>query len=293
MYPLISSSRALFCTTHTCRIVSRSFGTSPFRAAATPNRTALITGAGRGIGRAIALRLASDGFNICVNDLQSNAESIEAVANEVRALGREALTTHCDVTKMSDIEETIRKSVEALGPLNVLVANAGIIQVKSLSDATEEDMQQIYGVNVYGVINSNIAAGKQFIKQGKGGKIINAASVAAYKTWPPLALYCSTKAAVRSLTQGFALELAKHEVTVNAYAPGNIDTKMWEKIDTEMATMTGMPRGQHWKEAAQTVALGKNGTPEDVAKLVSFLAGPDSDYMTGQTLVVDGGIVFA
>ncbi|KAG7095994.1 hypothetical protein E1B28_006677 [Marasmius oreades] len=270
MYPL---ARASFGAIRNCRNLSRGFSSSSFRAAATPNRAALITGAGRGIGRAIALRLASDGFNICVNDLPVNAESIEAVASEVRALGREAITTFCDVTKMSDVEETVRKSVEALGPLNVLVANAGIVQVQSLLDVTDAEMQQIYGVNVFGLINSNIAAGKQFMKQGNGGKIINAASIASFKSWPPL-------------------ELAQHKITVNAYAPGNIDTKMWEKIDADMSKINGLPIGGNWKAVEKLVALGKNGAPKDVSNVVAFLAGPDSDYMTGQTLIVDGGMWF-
>ncbi|KAF9256326.1 NAD(P)-binding protein, partial [Marasmius fiardii PR-910] len=253
----------------------------------------LITGSARGIGRGIALRLASDGFNICIADLRVNAELTSQVANEIRALGREAVTTVCDVTKMSDVEETVRKSVESLGPLSVFVANAGIARHSYLMDTTERDMRQMYETNVFGVINSNIAAGKQFIKQGGGGKIINAASVAAYKLVVLSALYSSTKAAVRSLTQGFALELAPHGITVNAYGPGYINTQMLQDIDAAYAKMTGSPPGDAIKAGEKIIALGKIGTAEDVSKVVSFLAGPDSDYMTGQTIVVDGGLVFA
>ncbi|KAF9264832.1 NAD-P-binding protein [Marasmius fiardii PR-910] len=278
MCPLFLPSRAL--VGGTCRSLGRGFCSSSSRAATVPNRTALITGAGQGIGRAIALRLASDGFNICVNDLPSNAEGTEAVANEVRALGREAITSFCDVTKMSEVEEAVRKSTENLGPLNVLVANAGIVQINPVLNVAEEEMKQIFGVNVFGVINSNIAAGKQFIKQGKGGKIINAASIRSYTSRPNLSLYCATKAAVRSLTQGFALELAKHNVTVNAYAPGIIDTKLWEKIDTELAKINGLAPRENWKAQVKNIALGRNGVPKDVSNLVSFLAGPDSDYIT-------------
>ncbi|KAL0573414.1 hypothetical protein V5O48_008536 [Marasmius crinis-equi] len=280
---------------------------------AATKRTALITGSGRGIGRAIALRLASDGFDICVNDLPSNAESIESVAKEVRALGREAFTTFCDVTKISQVEETVQKSVDALGPLNVMVANAGIVQIESLMDTTLEQMQQIYEINVFGVVYSNAIAGKQFIKQGTGGKIINAArfvtdfplssfkatpkrleySIASFRGNPPLALYCSTKAAVRSLTQGFAQELGPHKVTVNAYAPGNIDTPMWEKIDIALGKLSGMQVGESWKSMEAITPLRRNGSAEDVSRLVSFLAGPDSDFITGQTMIVDGGIMFS
>ncbi|KAJ8083374.1 hypothetical protein PM082_009246 [Marasmius tenuissimus] len=260
---------------------------------ASAGRTALVTGAGRGIGRAIALRLASDGFEICLSDLPSNAELLESVSDEVQALGRETITSFCDVTKMSEVEDCVQKSVKALGPLNVMVANAGIVQIKPLMGATEEEIRQIFDVNVSGVVYSNIAAGRQFIRQGMGGKIVNAASIASFKNIPPLGLYCSTKAAVRSLTQGFAQELGPHGVTVNAYAPGTIDTKMWEQIDAELANMTGLRPGEVFKSKEAETSLGRNGTPEDVARLVSFLAGPESDYITGQTMIVDGGMFFS
>ncbi|KAK1227015.1 hypothetical protein PQX77_009977 [Marasmius sp. AFHP31] len=194
---------------------------------------------------------------------------------------------------MSQVEEAVQKSVEALGPLDVMVANAGIVQIQSLLDITPEEMQKIYEVNVFGVVYSNVAAGKQFIKQGTGGKIINAASIASFRGDPPLGLYCSTKAAVRSLTQGFAQEYGPHKITVNAYAPGNIDTKMWEKIDVSIAKMTGLQVGEAWKSMEKTTALRRNGDVDDVSRLVSFLAGPDSDFITGQTMIVDGGRVFS
>ncbi|KAJ8084713.1 hypothetical protein AAF712_006388 [Marasmius tenuissimus] len=256
-------------------------------------RSALITGAARGIGRAVALRLASDGFDICVSDLPSNAESIDSVVNEVRNLGREAFGALCDVTKMSQVEEAVQKSAEALGPLDVMVANAGIVQIQPLLDITPEELQKIYEVNVFGVVYSNVAAGKQFIKQGAGGKIINAASIAAYRGDPPGGLYCSTKAAVRSLTQGFAQEYGSHKITVNAYAPGVIETKMLEEIDVAIARMTGSQVGDASKSMEKTTVLRRNGNVDDVSRLVSFLAGPDSDFITGQTMIVDGGRVFS
>ncbi|KAL0572652.1 hypothetical protein V5O48_009310 [Marasmius crinis-equi] len=260
---------------------------------AAARKTALITGACRGIGRAIALRLASDGFDICIADLPSNAKPLESVAKEARALGREALAVSCDVTKMSQVEESVQKSVDALGPLSVMMANAGIVQIKQLVDTTEKEMRQIFEANVYGVLNSNIVAGKQFLKQGTGGKIINAASIASFRAMPPLSLYCSTKAAVRSLTQGFAQEYGPQNITVNAYAPGTIDTKMWEKIDAEIAKMKGVGVGETFRSKEAETALGRNGTPEDVSNLVSFLAGPNSDFITGQTMIVDGGMLFS
>ncbi|KAK1227016.1 hypothetical protein PQX77_009978 [Marasmius sp. AFHP31] len=194
---------------------------------------------------------------------------------------------------MSQVEEAVQKSVEALGPLDVMVANAGIVQIQPLLNVTPEEMQKIYEVNVFGVVYSNVAAGKQFIKQGTGGKIINAASIAAYRGDPLTSLYCSTKAAVRSLTQGFAQEYGPHKITVNAYAPGIINTKMWQKIDVALAEMTGLQVGDTSKSMEKTTALRRNGNVDDVSRLVSFLAGPDSDFITGQTMIVDGGRIFS
>ncbi|KAK1227011.1 hypothetical protein PQX77_009973 [Marasmius sp. AFHP31] len=169
---MLSSSRfVLHPASRAPALVSRRLSDS-----APARRSALITGSAQGIGRAIALRLASDGFDVCVSDLPHKADSIETAANEVRALGREAIRTICDVTKKFEVEDAIQKSVEALGPLNVMVANAGIIQVESLLETTPEDLQKIFETNVFGVVRyPNIAAGKQFIKQGTGGRIINAA----------------------------------------------------------------------------------------------------------------------
>ncbi|KAK7043209.1 hypothetical protein VNI00_008563 [Paramarasmius palmivorus] len=258
-------------------IRNRKFATSP----SVTNRTALITGAGRGIGRAIALRLASDGFDICVNDLERNAENAEAVAKEVNSLGRSSVVTLGDVTKMPEVENMIQTSVKTLGPLNVVVANAGIVQVKLLSETTESDMRQVFETNVFGLMNTGIAAARQLIEQGEGGKIINAASIASFRPSQFLSTYSATKAAVRSLTQSFAVEYAKHKITVNGYAPGVVGTDMWEKIDAEMSRYSGFDKGQHFRATEQLIALGRTSVPEDVSNLVSFLASPDSDYITG------------
>ncbi|KAF9262762.1 acetoin dehydrogenase-like protein [Marasmius fiardii PR-910] len=288
-----ATSRILFGLTRAQSRASRGFASSPTRASVMSNRTALVTGAARGIGRSIALRLASDGFNICIADLPVNADLMGQVESEIRALGREATTTFCDVTKIHEVEGTVQKSVESLGPLNVFVANAGISRVSHLLDTTETDMRQMFETNVFGVINSNIAAAKQFIKQGGSGKIINAASIASYRPFVSISVYSSTKAAVRSLTQGFALELAPHGITVNAYGPGYTDTQMTRDVDATLAKMNGVAPGELFRAGAKTIALGRTGTGEDISKVVSFLAGPDSDYLTGQTILVDGGVVFA
>ncbi|ESK90877.1 short-chain dehydrogenase [Moniliophthora roreri MCA 2997] len=255
-------------------------------------RTAIITGAGQGIGKAIALRLARDGFDICINDLSSNAAAAESVTAEIRSLGRKSVTAFANVADRSDVEGMIERSVNELGPLSVMIANAGIVQVKPLLDATENDAQRVFDVNIHGVINCGTLAAKQFIKQGGGGKIINAASGTSFKAAPMLGFYSASKAAVRSLTHTFAMELAMHKITVNAYAPGVVDTKMWDQIDGAMGKYKGLEKGETFKGFESMIMLGRTSVPEDVCGAVSFLASKDSDYVTGHTLVCDGGLVF-
>jgi len=270
-------------------------GSPPLKAQseASSSRSAIVTGAGRGIGRAIALRLAQDGFDVCVNDLDQNAADVNKVVKEIESLGRSAVGFCGDVCSMASVQEMIAASVSGLGPLNVMVANAGVAQVSWPMDVTEADMRKIFEVNVYGVVNSNIAAGQQFIKQGTRGKILNAASGTSFRVDPMLPIYSASKAAVRSLTQSFAIELGRHGITVNGYAPGIVQSAMWEQIDEGLGKVNGLPKGENFKSQTSKIALGRTSIPEDAAKLVSYLAGPDSDYVTGQTILVDGGLVFS
>ncbi|KAH6888495.1 hypothetical protein B0T10DRAFT_55409 [Thelonectria olida] len=256
-------------------------------------RTAIVTGSARGIGKAIALRLAQDGYDICVNDIQANKSGIDQTVSEIQQLGRRAYGHVADVSKRPEVEKLVEASVKELGPLNTMVANAGISQVKSSLELTEDDVKRMFEVNVYGVHNCYTAAAKQMIKQGSGGKILGAASIVGFKPFPLLSHYSASKFAVRGLTQVFAMEMASHKITVNAYAPGIVGTAMWDLIDEELGKLSGAQKGETIKKYSDDlIALGRTSVPEDVAKVVSFLSGPDSDYMTGQTIVVDGGIVF-
>ncbi|KAF8910769.1 3-oxoacyl-reductase [Mucidula mucida] len=255
-------------------------------------RTAIVTGAGQGIGKAIALRLAHDGFDVCVNDLPNNGAIVDEVVKEIKGKGRNAISALGDVSKQSDVLSLVQSSVDELGPLNVMVANAGIARVKSFLELTEADLKEMFETNIYGVFHCDSIAAKQFIKQGGGGKIINAASIVAYKPFALLSHYSATKAAVRSFTQAFAMELAPHKITVNAYAPGVVGSKMWETIDEGMGKINGLPKGENFKRMVDNILMGRTSVPEDVSKTVSYLAGPDSDYVTGQTLLVDGGMIF-
>ncbi|SLM40391.1 acetoin dehydrogenase (diacetyl reductase) [Lasallia pustulata] len=256
-------------------------------------RTVIVTGSSRGIGKAIAIRLAEDGFDVCINDVQANRAGIDETVAQIQKMGRNSIGHVADVSSLQQVEQLVEKSVQELGPLNVMIANAGIAQVKALLDLTEEDVRHMFEVNVFGVFNCYSTAAKQMIKQGGGGKIIGAASITAFKSFRLLSHYSASKFAVRGFTQAFAMEMATHKITVNAYAPGIVGTAMWDMIDEEVGKVKGVAKGETIKKVSEElIALGRTSVPEDVAKTVSYLAGPDSDYMTGQTLVIDGGIIF-
>lgn len=253
-------------------------------------KVALITGAGQGIGRAIALRLARDGADIAIVDL--NEEKTKAVADEVRAAGRKATTFKADVSKRDDVYAAVDHTEKSLGGFDVMVNNAGIAQVKPLSDVTPAEVEKILKVNVEGVLWGIQAAAKKFQERKQKGKIISASSIAGHDGFEMLGVYAATKFAVRALTQTAAKEFAHDGITVNAYCPGIVGTDMWVEIDRRFAEITGAPVGATYKKYVEGIALGRAQTPEDVAAFVSFLAGPDSDYMTGQAPLIDGGMVY-
>jgi meso-butanediol dehydrogenase / (S,S)-butanediol dehydrogenase / diacetyl reductase len=250
---------------------------------------AVVTGAGRGIGRAIALRLAHDGHAVAVNDV--NKAGAESVAEEITAAGGRAVAIPADVTDRNAVFALVERAGDELGSVDVMVANAGIAQVKTLLEVTPDDLERIFRVNVFGVVYCLQAAAERMIAQGTGGKIINAASIAGHAGFDYLGHYSATKFAVRAFTQAAAKELAKQKITVNAYCPGIVGTDMWDLIDEKMGPYLGNARGETLAQYTGLIALGRVQTPEDVAGFVSYLAGPDSDYMTGQSVMIDGGIV--
>lgn len=253
-------------------------------------KVALVTGAAQGIGKAIALRLAKDGADIALVDL--NREKLAAAAAEVRALGRRAVTFVADVAQLAQVTEAVAYAQAELGGFDIMVNNAGIAQVQPLLDVTPEEVDRIMRINVQGTLWGIQAAAKSFKARGQKGKIINACSIAGHDGFALLGVYCATKFAVRALTQSAAKELAADGITVNAYCPGVVGTDMWVEIDKRMAEVTGAEPGATYKKFVDGIALGRAETPEDVAGLVSFLAGPDADYMTGQAPLIDGGMVY-
>jgi NAD(P)-dependent dehydrogenase (short-subunit alcohol dehydrogenase family) len=231
------------------------------------------------------------------------------VVKEIQGLGRKATAFTADVSNLKEVQDLVQASVSELGPLNTMVANAGIAQVKALLDLSEQDLRRMFEVNgssfvyhclyssnesaVYGVFNCYTAAANQMISQGTGGKLLGAASIVAFKPFALLSHYSASKWAVRGMSQAFAMEMAEHKITVNAYAPGIVGTAMWDLIDEKLGEKTGAKKGDTIKKYTnELIALGRTSVPEDVASTVSFLASKDSDYMTGQTIVIDGGIIF-
>ncbi|WP_275293459.1 acetoin reductase [Amycolatopsis sp. La24] len=257
------------------------------------SKNILVTGAARGIGRGIALRLAADGHDVAVNDIPANAGELEAVAKEIRAAGRRSATVTADVSDPAAVTAMVGETVQALGSLDVMVANAGIAQVLPLLELTPEDWDRMMAVNARGMFLCYQAAAKQMIEQGGGGKIIGAASIVAHRPFALLGHYSASKWAVRGLTQAAAMEWSKHGITVNAYCPGIVGTAMWDLIDEKLAESEGLRKGQAIAKYSDLIHLGRVSVPEDVASYVSYLASPDSDYMTGQSVMIDGGIQFS
>lgn len=255
-------------------------------------KIAFVTGSAQGIGRGIALKLAGDGFDVAVADLEPQREKGEAVVEEIEALGRSAVFVPIDVSDKAAFDAAVDEAVSALGGLTVLVNNAGIAQIKPLLDVTPEELDKIFAINVRSAVLGIQAAVRVFDAQGVKGKIINAASIAAIQGFPILGAYSASKFAVRGITQVAAQELAPKGHTVNAYAPGIVGTSMWDQIDRELHEINGKPLGQNLQENIDTIALGRVETPDDVAGVVSFLASPNSDYVTGQVILVDGGMLY-
>ena len=253
-------------------------------------KVAIVTGAGRGIGRAIALRLAREGAEVACADLdEANARK---VASEIEAAGGKALAIRVDVTRREDTESMVSETVARFGRLDILVNNAGVGAVAPLIDTDEETWDVLMNVNAKGVLLCSQAAARQMIAQGEGGRIINNASGAG-KIPPgkhmPLGAYSASKHAVVALTKQMGLELSSRQILVNCVCPGIVDTPMWDLIDREVARLEGSKVGSVKAQAVSRIPLERIQQPDDVANLVVFLASSDASYITGQAVNVSGG----
>ena len=253
-------------------------------------KVALVTGAARGIGRGIALRLARDGADIALVDV--TADGLDAVAAEITEIGCKTTTFVADVSDREQVFAAVEHAASALGGFDIMVNNAGIALVGPISAVTPAELKKLWAINVDGVLWGIQAAVAQFKGNGKPGKIINASSIAGHDGFAMLGPYSATKFAVRALTQAAAKEHAADGITVNAYCPGVVGTDMWVEIDKRFAELTGAAEGETYEKFVGGIALGRAETPDDVAGFVSYLAGPDADYMTGQAGLIDGGLVY-
>ncbi|KAI1075291.1 acetoin reductase family protein [Whalleya microplaca] len=255
---------------------------------------ALVTGCAQGIGRAIALRLASDGFHVAINDLQNQSTQLSELQHEIELKGRRCVVVPGDVSIEDNVISMIENTAQTLGRLDVMIANAGTVMVKSLLELSVEEWDRVQAINVRGTFLCYKHAAKQMIKQGGRGKLIGACSISGYRPSTQTPAYSISKWAVRGLTQVAAMDLAQHGITVNSYCPGMVRTEMWDTIDSAVSSQLNMPKGAAFEAAVQArPALKRAQTSEDIAGLVSFLAGKDSNQITGQSIIVDGGIVFS
>ena len=245
-------------------------------------RVALVTGASRGIGRAIAKSLAADGAAVAVN-YRANAEAAQLTADEIQGAGGRAITVQADVADKSAVEAMAGRVTKELGPIDILVNNAALLIPGELLDYKEEDLDRMWGANVKGVLYCTGAVVGSMIER-KYGRIINLSSNAAMGTaFPGTTMYAATKAAVAILTKRFAFDFGKHGITVNAVLPGFTVTEM---------TTGGKPPEQV-RQILETVSsrsmMARPGEVEDIAHVVSFLASDKTSFMTGQYLMADGG----
>src|SRR5262245_59545672 len=254
-------------------------------------RIALITGAARGIGAATARRLAADGAKLALADLDK--AGVEKLAGELGALAIQA-----DVTRAADIVRMVEETKRCYGRIDVLFNNAGVIRVQPILDVTEAEWDRVVGVNLKAVFFVLQAVARVMKAQSPmagselRGKLIHTASIAGYRGGNHLTTpYSASKAGVISLTRSAAQALAPDRITSNCVCPGAVDTAMWEQLDAELGALHKLPPKESWKRRIAGIPLGRPEKPEDVAGIVAFLAGPDSDYMTGQALKVDGGLV--
>ena len=247
-------------------------------------KSALVTGAARGIGFGFAERYLAEGATVAIADINLSAAK-EAAA----ALGAGAYAVQLDVSDQASIDAAIAAVVAQAGKLDILINNAALFDAAETVDITRASYDKLYAVNVAGTLFTMQAAARQMIAQGHGGKIINMASQAGRRGESLVLVYCSTKAAVISMTQSAGLNLIKHGINVNAIAPGVVDGAHWEHVDSMFAKLEGKAPGQKKAEVAAGVPAGRFANPADLTGMAVFLASSESDYIVSQTYNVGGG----
>lgn len=247
-------------------------------------KSALITGSARGIGRAFAEAYIREGATAAIADI-----NMQAAEDTARLLGEAAYAVQLDVSDQASINAAVAAVVSRAGKLDILVNNAALFDAAETVDITRASFDRLYAVNVAGTLFTMQAAARQMILQGHGGKIINMASQAGRRGESLVLVYCSTKAAVISMTQSAGLNLIRHGINVNAIAPGVVDGEHWVHVDSMFAKLEGKKPGQKKAEVEAGVPAGRFATPGDLTGMAVFLASPESDYIVSQTYNVDGG----
>lgn len=256
-------------------------------------RSCIVTGAAQGIGRAICEALLEEGADVCFADINADKVAEVAAENQHRAKRHGGQVTHAavDVTDRQQVRAMIDHTVGLFGKLDVKFNNAGVNKPMNFLDVTDENWHFIMGVNGLGCMIGMQEAARQMIAQGTAGKIINTASIASRQGFDNVAPYCASKWAVVSLTQSGARDLAKHGITVTGFAPGVVATEMWEEVDRDLMEIGAAERpGQAMEEFSAEILRGRVAQPEDITGTTTFLASSDSDYMTGQIVMIDGGM---
>ena len=254
------------------------------------DRVVIVTGGAGGIGAAACHAIAAEGGRVVVADLEP--DRAQEVANSIVGAGGIAGSIGVDVGDRSQVQAMIRFTVDTFGELNVIFNNAGMNRPRNFMDVDEENFQQIVRVNTWGVIVCTQEAAKQMISQGRGGKIVNTGSIASRQGFWDFVPYCVAKFGTLAITQATARGLIEHGITVNAFAPGVVDTPMWVGLNEDIRSIHDKPpEADPMSDFATNTLVGRPAAPEELAPFLVYLASPESDYMTGQMYMVDGGQV--
>jgi glucose 1-dehydrogenase len=245
------------------------------------NKVAIVTGGNTGIGKAVALALAKQGANVVI-DYVSHPEATGALEREISALGVGVIGVQADVSKLDDLERLVASAVEHFGRLDIMVNNAGVETRTSILDTTEEEYEKVLTINLKSAFFGTQLAAKQMIQQGGGGRIINMTSIHEDWPMPGNTAYCLSKGGMRMLTRTAAVELAAHNILVVGVAPGAVATPINLSTMADPALM---------QKLTAAIPLGRMAKPEEIASVVAFLGGDGASYITGTTIVIDGGMM--
>lgn len=249
----------------------------------------IVSGAGSGIGEGFVQTFAKEGAMVGVCDI--NKEAADRVVASIQASGGQAIALYANVSKRSEVKAAFAQFVAWAGKLDVLFNNAGFNKPMPMLEVTEENWHSIMDVNGLGVLIA-LQEGARVMIPNKKGKIINTASIAGRQGYPSFVPYCASKFAVNAITQAGARDLAKHNITVNSFSPGVVDTPLWIELDRDLMEMGDSERpGQAIEEFSAGILKGRAAKPEDLAGMAIYLASDESDYFTGQTIMIDGGMV--